>query len=153
MQAGYAKSELESDAGLAITANYQDWTRFTMRAFVSYAHGGRFVHNYGNRKAGSYGRFENAGAQPAGAVLVKDSFLVRNGTVVAGPLFVMEKMPVGFSADSDNWRYTLVMPGGKMIGTTNGVGSSNVEFCIGCHMAAEDTDSLMFLPEEYRSSF
>ena len=66
MQAGYAKSELESDAGLAITANYQDWTRFTMRAFVSYAHGGRFVHNYGNRKAGSYGRFENAGAQPAG---------------------------------------------------------------------------------------
>ncbi|MCH7555696.1 MAG: hypothetical protein IIC08_06880 [Proteobacteria bacterium] len=42
------------------------------------------------------------------------------------------------------------MPGGKVIGTTNGPGSGNVEFCIGCHMTAEDTDSLMFLPEDYR---
>ena len=153
MQAGYAKSGLESDAGLAIAASYQGWTRYSMRPYVSDTHGGRFVHNYGNRKAASYGRFENAGVMPAGAVLAKDSFLVRNGKVVAGPLFVMEKMPAGFNADSGNWRYTLVMPGGKMIGTTNGKGSGNVGFCIGCHMAADDTDSLFFMPEEYRSSF
>ena len=77
---------------------------------------------------------------------------MKNGNVVAGPLFVMEKMPAGFNADSGNWRYTLVLPGGKVIGTTNGKGSGNVEFCIGCHMSAEDTDSMMLLPEDYRVS-
>ncbi len=90
---------------------------------------------------------------PAGAVVAKDSFVVRHGKLVAGPLFVMKKMAAGFNADSGNCRYTLVMPTGKVIGTTNGKGSNNVEFCIGCHMAAEDTDSLMFIPEEHRSTF
>ena len=153
MQTGYAKSKLMSDTGLAVAAQYQGWTRYSTRAYVSDTHGGRFVQNYGNRSAAAYGKFENAGTLPAGAVLAKDSFVVRGGKVVGGPLFVMEKMPAGFSADSGNWRYTLVMPDGKTVGTTNGKGAANVEFCIGCHMSAEDSDSLMFLPEDYRSSF
>ena len=153
LQSGYAKSNLTSDMGLSIAAAYQGWTRYSMRAYVSATHGGRFVQNYGNRKASGYGQFENAGTMPAGAVLAKDSFVVKHGKLVAGPMFVMEKMAAGFNADSGNWRYTLVMPTGKVIGTTNGKGSNNVEFCTGCHMAAEDTDSMMFLPEEYRWTF
>jgi hypothetical protein len=153
MQSGYAKSGLTSDMGLAIASAYQGWTRYSMRAYVSDTHGGWFVHNYGNQAAHGYGDYEDAGVMPAGAVLAKDSFVVRHGKLAAGPLFVMEKMAAGFNADSANWRYTLVMPGGKVIGTTNGAGSNNVEFCIGCHMAAEDTDSMMFLPEEYRATF
>ncbi len=153
MQSGYAKSGLTSNMGLAIATAYQGWTRYSMRAYVSNTHGGRFVHNYGNQAARGYGNFEGAGTMPVGAVLAKDSFVVRHGKLAAGPLFVMEKMAAGFNADSGNWRYTLVMPGGKVIGTTHGAGSNNVEFCIGCHMAAEDTDSMMFLPEEYRATF
>ena len=152
MQAGYAKSNLMSDTGMDIAGNYQGWALYSTQPYVSDTHGGRFVNNYGNRRAKAYGKFEDSGAMPAGALLAKDSFLVRKGHVVAGPLFIMEKMPADFNADSGNWRYTLIMPGGKVIGTTNGKGSGNVEFCIGCHMSAEDTDSMMYLPEEYRTS-
>ena len=151
MQTGYAKSKLMSDTGLEIAGQYQGWTLYNSQPYVSDTHGGRFVNNYGNRSAKAYGKFENAGVMPAGALLVKDSFAVRKGKVVAGPLFVMEKMPAGFNAESGNWRYTLIMPGGKVIGATNGKGSGNVAFCIGCHMTAEDTDSLFYLPDEYRA--
>ncbi len=151
MQAGYAKSKLMSDTGMAIAEQYQGWARYNTQPYVSDTHGGRFVNHYGNRRAKAYGKFENAGVMPTGAVLAKDSFVVRQGKVVPGPLFVMEKMPAGFNAGSGNWRYTMVMPGGKLFGSTNGKGSGNVEFCIGCHMTAEDTDSLWLLPEEYRA--
>jgi hypothetical protein len=152
MLAGYAKSKLMSDTGLSIAGQYQGWALYNTQPYVSDTHGGRIVNNYGNRSAKAYGKFEQYGAMPAGAVLAKDSFAVKHGKVVAGPLFVMEKMPAGFNADSNNWRYTLVMPGGKVIGTTNGKGSGNVGFCIGCHMAASDNDSMFFLPNEYRVS-
>ncbi len=153
LKAGYAKSKLKSDTGLSIAATYQGWTRYSRRAYVSDTHGGRFVQNYGNTAARAYGKYEDAGRMATGAVLAKDSFVVRGGQVLAGPLFVMEKMPLGFRADSGNWRYTLVMPNGKVIGTTNGKGSKNVEFCIGCHVLAEDNDSLFLLPDEYRVRF
>jgi len=74
-----------------------------------------------------------------------------NGQVSAGPLFIMEKMQAGFYGDSDDWRYTMVMPNGKVFGTTQGDGSAKVEFCIGCHIsAAPEVDSLLLLPEKYR---
>ncbi|MEE8203241.1 MAG: cytochrome P460 family protein [Alphaproteobacteria bacterium] len=136
-----------------MAANYQGWKRYSRRAYVSDTHGGRFVQNYGNSAAREYGKYERLGRMATGAVLAKDSFEVRGGRVVAGPLFVMEKMASGFNADSGNWRYTLVMPNGKVIGVTNGKGSKNVAFCIGCHSTAEDTDSLFLLPDEYRIAF
>ena len=111
------------------------------------------MQNYANTTANSYGKYEDAGKLPVGSVVAKDSFVVRAGKVSAGPLFVMEKMASGFNAASVNWRYSLVMPDGKAIGTTNGKGSKNVEFCYGCHATVEDTDSLFFLPEEYRVTF
>jgi hypothetical protein len=65
------------------------------------------------------------------------------------PCRIMEKMQAGFYGDSDDWRYTMVMPNGKVFGTTKGEGSAKVEFCIGCHIGAE-IDSMLFLPEDYR---
>jgi hypothetical protein len=151
LKQGYGKSALASEiTGLAIAASYQNWNRVSTRAYVSATHGQRFVHNYHNAIAQEYTRYEEAGVLSVGAVLAKDSFSVRGGRVQAGPLFVMEKMRAGFNEASQNWRYTLVMPTGKVVGTTNGKGSKNVEFCIGCHVVA-DTDSLYFLPEELRT--
>ncbi len=155
LKAGYGKSNLMSGSGLAIAADYQGWRRYSTRAYVADTHGGRFVQHYGNSVAKSYGKYEDAGTMPAGSVLAKDSFEVRGGRAFAGPLFVMEKMPAGFHGDSGNWRYTLVMPDGKIIGETNGMGSKNVEFCAGCHTAVTgaETDSPFFPPEEYRATF
>ena len=108
------------------------------------------MQNYANAIARyNYVDYEDGGAMPVGSVLAKDSFALRAGEVQAGPLFLMEKMPAGFNTESQNWRYTLIMPGGKVVGTTKGKGDKNVNFCIGCHVVT-DTDSLYFLPEEYR---
>ena len=60
-------------------------------------------------------------------------------------------MQGGFNAESHDWRYTMIMPNGAVAGTTNGKGSKNVEFCIGCHLSVTpEQDNIMLLPEEYR---
>ena len=146
--AGYGKS------GLTTASHYKDWKVYSTQPYVSDTHGGRFVQNYGNVQAKNYGKYEDVGRMAVGAVLAKDSFAVHaNGKISAGPLFLMEKMPAGFNAKSGNWRYTMVMPNGAVFGTTGGKGDAKVGFCIECHASvAEDQDSLMFLPEEYRVS-
>jgi hypothetical protein len=147
LKAGYAKS------GLDTAEHYQDWKRFSRVAYQSATHGGRFVQNYANARAKSYGMYEDAGAMAVGAIMAKDSFSVSgNGQVGAGPFFVMEKMSAGFNEKSGNWRYTLIMPDGNVFGTTNGKGSDNVAFCYECHMGVAEQDSLFFLPDEFRVS-
>ncbi|MDA1097653.1 MAG: cytochrome P460 family protein [Proteobacteria bacterium] len=145
--AGYGKS------GLPVAGYYKDWKNYASQPYVSDTHGGRYVNNYGNSLADSYGEYEKAGRMPVGAVLAKDSFVAKgNGKLAAGPLFLMEKMPAGFNKDSGNWRYTMVLPNGQVFGTTNGADSAKMKFCYECHMSvAEEQDSLMFLPEEYRA--
>jgi len=145
MRAAYAKSDNP------IAVSYSAWPRYSTRPYQSATHGGRFVQNYANQKGQAYGRFEQAGVMPKGTSLVKDSFLVQgNGQVAVGPLFLMEKMDVGFNAASDDWRYTLIMPNGTTVGTTNGNGSASVQFCIECHKALSETDSMLFIPEQFR---
>ena len=87
-----------------------------------------------------------------GRVLAKDSFTVTpKGRAGVGPFFLMEKMGRGFSKASGDWRYTLILPSGQVVGTTNGRGSNNVKFCIDCHISvAGEQDSMFFLPEEFR---
>jgi len=147
LAAGYAKS------GLAVAGHYRGWKNFARQPYVSDTHGGRYVNNYGNSLAASYGKYEEAGRMPVGAMLAKDSFAAKgNGKLAAGPLFLMEKMAAGFNKDSGNWRYTMVLPSGQVFGTTNGAGSAKMQFCYECHMSvAEEQDSLMFLPDEYRA--
>ena len=146
MAAGYAKS------GLNQASHYKDWNSYNNQPYVSDTHGGRYVNNYANAQGQAYGKFEEAGQMPVGAMLGKDSFVAHgNGKLGAGPLFLMEKMPAGFNKASGNWRYTMVMPDGAVFGTTSGKGSAKVQFCIECHASvAEDQDSMMLLPDEFR---
>ena len=144
MAKGYAKS------GNQWAMSYTAWKNYASRPYVSDTHGGRFVNNYANDRGSSYGLFEDAGPAPEGTVHAKDSFTVRGGRVGAGPLFLMEKMAAGFNADTQDWRYTLFMPSGKVLGTTGGAGSKNVGFCAECHLSVEEHDSRFFLDEEYR---
>ena len=141
-----------SASGLQTSRHYSGWSNYSQRPYVSDTHGSRYVSNYANAVGSAYGRFEDSGPMPVGTVLAKDSFLVTpDGKVSVGPLFLMEKMPAGFRAESGNWQYTLVMPNGTVAGVTNGAGDANVEFCIGCHAAVGDTqDHMMFLPEPLR---
>lgn len=146
MKAAYAKS------GVEMAASYMTWPRYSRHAYVSATHGNRYVQNYANPKGRAYGLYEQAGTLPQGTKLAKDSFTVtKTGHGQVGPLFLMEKMQAGFNSESDDWRYTMVMPNGSVFGTTNGQGSENVAFCIGCHISvAPDQDSVMLLPDEYR---
>jgi hypothetical protein len=132
---------------------YYTWRRYNRVPYLSANHGDRYINNYANTGAGTYG--QGAGPMPVGAVLAKDSFTVtRRGDVFTAPLFLMEKMPAGFAAETRDWRYTMIMPDGSLFGTTNGEGSERVEFCATCHATAGDeSDHLFFVPEEYRVRF
>ena len=145
LKAGYAKS------GNEWVQAYQSWTNYAAQPYVSGTHGGRFVNNYANARGSNYGLFENAGPAPEGTVLAKDSFKVKpNGKVSAGPLFLMEKMAAGFNAESMDWRYTLILPNGRILGTTGGKDSAKMGFCAECHAVMEDQDSRFYLDEDYR---
>ncbi len=149
MKAAYAK------VGMDTVAGFMGWSNVATVPYQSDTHGGRYVNNYVNKNgAYKYAKFEEAGAMPADTVIAKDSFTVRpDGRVAVGPLFVMHKMPGNFNAASGDWRYTMVMPDGSVMGTTKGDGDGNVAFCNTCHEAvAEDQDYMFFLPEEYRVS-
>ena len=149
MKTAYAKS------GNLWAKWFLHWQNFSNQPYVSGTHGGRFVSNYASKKAaGAYGKFEKVGKMPQGGVLAKDSFTVTpQGRVSVGPLFLMEKMGGNFDKASGNWRYTLIMPNGQTVGTTNGKGSKNVKFCIECHAAvAQEQDNMFFLPAEFRSN-
>ena len=147
MAEGYAKS------GNQWAASYRNWKNVAARPYVSDTHGARHVNNYANDVgADNYSLFEDAGPSPAGTVLAKDSFSVSGGgRVGAGPLFLMEKMEAGFDPDTGDWRYTLIMPNGRVIGTTGGKGAAKVGFCAACHLGVEEQDSRFFLDEDYRA--
>ncbi len=144
LQAGYAKS------GLLAAKDYLSWDRYNSAPYLSQTHGNRLVDNYANRGAKDYGKFEKAGVMPGGSVLAKDSFRVTpGGKVEPGPLFIMEKMKAGFSPETGDWRFTMIMPDGTIYGATKGENADKVEFCAGCHAAAS-TDYMFFVPPEYR---
>ena len=146
MTEGYAKS------GHRWAMAYPSWKNHAARPYVSDTHGARFVNNYANeRGAANYGLFEDAGPAPEGTVLAKDSFTVKGGRVAAGPLFLMEKMAAGFDANTRDWRYTLILPSGKVVGSTGGAGAGKVAFCAECHLSVEEQDSRFFLDEAYRA--
>ena len=149
MAGGYGK------AGLKMVKGYDGWTNVAAAPYQSDTHGGRYVNNYANKHAArAYSRFEKSGTMPVGSVLAKDSFAVRpDGKTGPGPLFIMEKMAGGFDKSTGNWRYSMVMPNGKMVGMTKGKGAGAVKFCNECHASvAEDQDYMFFLPEESRAA-
>lgn len=146
LQSGYGLS------GLPMAKGYQRWARANTAPYRSATHGRRFVNNFVNAKAQSYLKYEKSGTLPVGAVIAKDSFVVaKDGSLMPGPLFIMEKMEKGFSYVSGDWRYSMIMPDGSFFGETNGENADRVEFCIGCHLAREKQDHLFFVPTKYRN--
>jgi hypothetical protein len=146
MKAAYGKS------GGPVSLGYTGYQRYSKVAYQSATHGNRYVQNYANDAARNYGAFEKAGTFKAGAILAKDSFSVSgDGKTSVGPLFVMQKMPAGFNKASLDWKYSMVMPDGKIFGVTGGTNSAAMTFCHECHNSvAPDQDAVMFLPEEFR---
>ncbi len=142
-------------AGLRNVKGYTGWLKINASSYQSATHGGRYVNNYADSHGDyRYKKFEKAGTMPLGSVLAKDSFVVRpDGKVGIGPLFIMEKMKKGFNKSSGDWRYSMVMPNGKVAGMTKGKGMS-MKFCAECHAGvAPDQDHIMFVPEEFRAKF
>jgi len=140
-----------SRSGDKTARDYTNWRRANSAPYPSFSHGRRFLNNYLNPKAKAYLNYKGASILPTGAVIAKDSFAVgENGEFIAGPLFVMEKMPPGFNYVSGNWRYTTIAPDGALVGRTNGKNSGGMKFCISCHLAAEKNDHLFFFPKAYR---
>ena len=140
-------------AGDSISAEYSSWKRFNSAPYISGTHGKRYVNNFANDIAAqSYGKYEELTEMPVGSVLAKDSFkITKKGKIKPGPLFLMEKMESGFNADSQDWKYSAIMPNGKVMGVTGGAKSKKVKFCYACHIAmGSKTDSMTFLPKEYR---
>ena len=147
MAAAYALS------GDSQARRYIDWEQYSTAPYVSATHSNRYVMNYAN-PAGSkeYGKFEEGARLPLGSVLAKDSFAVNpQGEVVIGALSLMEKMPEGFNPEFGDWRYTMILPDGRVAGASRSHGSANVEFCEGCHVAVDETQgSLFFVPRGFR---
>jgi Cytochrome P460 len=147
LHAGYQHS------GVKVAELYQTWQRYNTAPYLSPSHGNHYLNNYANDMARAYGTFEQAGALPVGAIVAKDSFSVTaSRSIVLGPLFIMEKMPPGFSYVTGDWKFIQVQPDGTLLGETNGVHAERVEYCIGCHLAAVAHDYLYFVPQKYRIS-
>ena len=146
LAAGYRLS------AVAYTRAYPRWQRYNIVPYRSAQHGERFVNNYANDAAARYALQEKSGPMPPGAILVKDSFAVtEKGDVFSGPLFVMEKMAAGFNPPSGDWRYTMIMPDGSLMGMTGGEGSARMEFCVTCHaVVGEDQDHMFYVPDDFR---
>ncbi|MEM8689797.1 MAG: hypothetical protein AAGF81_20915 [Pseudomonadota bacterium] len=135
------------------TARWKRFQTVSKHAYKSGADGGRFVTSHVNTVGyRAYSKHDHKnGKLPIGTTLVKPSFTVQpTGKVALGPLFIMEKMIRGFNADTADWRYAMVMPGGELCGLTGGSNTRGVEFSKECRVALADIDSLLFLPENVR---
>ncbi|MFQ5954688.1 MAG: cytochrome P460 family protein [Kiloniellales bacterium] len=142
-------------SGLGPASAYANWRRYNKTPYRSATHGNRYVSNYANAVAATYGEYERSGTMPQGSILAKDSFAATTrGEVTIGPLFLMEKMQPGFNPMTGDWRYTMIMPDGSIFGITNGEGSMRVKFCADCHkVAGAAQDYRYFVPRNYRRKF
>jgi len=136
----------------AANKNWAKWDNFATAPYVADTHGGRYVVNLANKIAASvYGQYDKLKSIPPGGTIIKPSFTVgADGKAKPGPLFIMEKMVKGWNPETKDWRYAMILPGGKTFGVTGGVNSKGMKFCQECHSGAEENDELFFLPEEYR---
>ena len=147
MRENYARS------GVAAAADYLDWQRFSIVPYVSRAHSKRYVSNYANKIAAEhYALYEDVDQMPVGSWLAKDSLVVtEEGRVEFGALSLMEKMPPGFNPDTGDWRFSLILPDGRLFGSTNTVDQVTVKFCAECHQdAGPQQDYMFFMPKRYR---
>jgi|TARA_B100000315_G_scaffold137676_1_gene126754 hypothetical protein len=141
LTAAYAMS------GVALTAKYRGWMRYSTHPYLSDAHGLRYVNNYTNEVGRDYGNYEEAGDMPPGTVAIKESFLLSaDGRIGVGPLFIMEKHAAGTFPGRRDWSYSMILPNGAIQDD-----QAIQKFCNDCHIiAGDEDDNMMFLPDEYR---
>ncbi len=136
-------------------ATARDWTKWTSFATAPYladSHGNRYAVNLANKIAARvYGLYDELKSMPPGGTILKPTFTVgADGKAIPGPLFIMEKMTRGWNAATADWRYAMILPGGKTFGMTKGVNSAGMAFCQECHAGARDNDMLYFLDKNAR---
>lgn len=137
-------------SGDPVAAMYVQWPRYNTAPYRSSQHGNMFVNNYANEVAAAYKDFERAASMPPGAMVVKDSFVITaDGSIIAGPLFLMEKMPAGFDPDNLDWRYMTILGNGEVEGLSSEDGPGGTAYCGACHRRAK-VHHLFFVPEAYR---
>lgn len=147
---GYNKS------GKAEAKAYRDWFMPSTTPFISATHGKRFVNHYINDIGrDAYMSFnEDDLVMPVGSIAVKESYTInKKGKVRRGPLFIMEKVAAGTFPDTDDWKYTTIIPNGKILGETGTDTAKKQKFCHDCHEAVLEGQDAMFFPgEDYRVS-
>ena len=138
-------------SGIPATREYLEWTRYSTKPYRSKGHEYRYLNNYANETAAEY--YSQYGAKlpmPVGSVLAKDSFLSnKGGRIVLGALTIMEKMPPGFNPETGDWKFTMILPDGRIMGSTGDDDEGAVEFCVECHRKSKK-DFMFFLPKKYR---
>ena len=140
-------------SGIPATQEYLEWTRFSMMPYRSKGHEYRYLNNYANEIAADfYGQYGDKVPMPVGSILAKDSFVSnKGGRIVLGALTLMEKMPTGFNPQVGDWKFTMILPDGRVMGTSGGDDEIAVEFCVKCHIKAKKAnDYLFFMPKKYR---
>ncbi|UWQ50791.1 cytochrome P460 family protein [Leisingera caerulea] len=139
MAEGYAAN------GDPVAAEFRSWQVTSTRPALAGPHGERFLQTFANDTAAEqYLKFAEEGVEmPAGSVLAKESFAVKDGKAVPGPLFIMTKLEEGGAPDAGDWLYAALMPNGKEMKIQQG-------FCAGCHLNWEAQDSLAYPMEDVR---
>ncbi|QDI76504.1 MULTISPECIES: cytochrome P460 family protein [Leisingera] len=139
MAEGYAAN------GDPVAAEYRSWQVTSTRPALAGPHGERFLQTFANGiAADQYLKFANEGVEmPAGSVLAKESFAVKDGKAVPGPLFIMTKLEAGEAPDAGDWLYAALMPNGKDM-------KIQQSFCAGCHLNWAAQDSLAYPMEDVR---
>ncbi|MEM9684879.1 MAG: hypothetical protein AAF942_16530, partial [Pseudomonadota bacterium] len=135
---------------LGVAEEFINWPNYASMPYLSALHGSRYVNNYANEAAASYGEWEDGDEMVEGGILAKDSMTISTtGRIGVGPLFLMEKMADGWNPDSDDWKYSMITANGAVFGETKGTNAGAVTFCVDCHLGAF-RDHMFFLPEELR---
>jgi len=139
-----------------VAAAYKTWTAAATYAAAVGAHGNRLLFTYANDIAKEqYLKFEDEGvSMPVGSILAKESFNAHTkgeklGQLRAGPLFIMEKVAAGSFDETNNWKYTLITPGGKAWLESGVTKPEKVQSaCHECHSAVLEDQDAMYYPDE-----
>lgn len=124
---------------------FREWAVTSTRPAVAGPHQDRFLQTFANDIAAEdYLKFEEErGAMPVGSILAKESFNIKKGNAVVGPLFVMTKVAEGEAPDAQDWVYSALFPSGKTMKVKQ-------SFCAGCHLGWDYRDSMAYPLEEVR---
>ncbi|HUF56565.1 MAG TPA: cytochrome P460 family protein [Thermohalobaculum sp.] len=95
---------------------YRAWGKAVTGPAAPGFHGGRFLLTWVN-EAGydEYVKYDTESAEmPVGTVIAKESFEVSDtGEATPGPLFIMQKVELEKTPETDGWYYMMVAPNGE----------------------------------------